>query len=93
MRVKLAGSRANRDGIGSWVKLRMGGKTLWRHVMPTHGYLSQSELPVTFGLGANDRVDEVSITWPGGEVQKVAGPRVDAVNVIAQSEKVPGKGD
>ena len=59
---------------------------MWRHVMPTRGYLSQSELPVTFGLGENDRVEEASITWPGGEVQKVDGLRVDAVNPVRQSE-------
>ena len=64
---------------------------MWRHVMPTRGYLSQSELPVTFGLGENDRVEEASITWPGGEVQKVDGLRIDAVNVISQAEKAAGK--
>jgi enediyne biosynthesis protein E4 len=87
MRLKLTGSRANRDGIGAWVKVRAGGRTLLRHVMPARGYLSQSELPVTFGLGAVDRVEEVSITWPGGEVQKVDGLRVDAVNSVIQPRK------
>ena len=90
-RLKITGTRANRDGIGAWVKVRAGGKTMWRHVMPTRGYLSQSELPVTFGLGENDRVEEASITWPGGEVQKVDGLRIDAVNAVQQSEKAAVK--
>ena len=90
-RLKVTGTRANHDGIGAWVKVRAGGKTMWRHVMPTRGYLSQSELPVTFGLGELDRVDEASITWPGGEVQKVDGVRVDAVNAIRQAEQPAGK--
>ena len=90
-RIKLTGTRSNRDGIGSWIKLRVGGKTLWRQVMPARGYLSQSELPVTIGLGESDRVDEASIIWPGGEVQKVDGLRVDAVNAVVQSEKPAGK--
>ena len=90
-RLTLQGTRSNRDGIGAWVKIRTGGKTLWRHVMPTRGYLSQSELPVTIGLGGSDRVEEASITWPGGEVQKVEGLRVDAVNAVVQSEKPAGK--
>ena len=87
LRLKLTGTRANRDAIGAWIKVRAGGKTLWRHVMPTRGYLSQSELPVTIGLGENDRVEEVTITWPGGEVQKVEGLRVDAMNVVVQAGK------
>jgi hypothetical protein len=84
VRLKLVGKQANRDAIGAWVKLRVGDKTLSRQVMPTRGFLSQSELPVTFGLGWADRVDEVTITWPGGGVQKVAGVRLDAVTVVEQ---------
>jgi hypothetical protein len=90
-RIKLTGTRANRDAIDAWIKLRVGGKTLWRHVMPTRGYLSQSELPITIGLGENDRIEEAAITWPGGEVQKVEGLRIDAVNTVQQSEKQIGK--
>jgi len=84
MRLKLIGSRSNRDAIGAWVKLRVGSQTLSRQVMPTRSYLSQSELPVTFGLGPATRVDEVIITWPGGATQKVEGLRLDALNVVPQ---------
>ena len=71
LRLKLVGTRSNRDAIGAWVKLRAGGVTQSRQVMPTRSYLSQSELPLTFGLGVNARVDELEITWPGGRKQKV----------------------
>ena len=91
IRIKVTGTRANRDGIGAWVKLRAGGRTMLRNVIPTRGYLSQSEMPVTFGLGEADRVDEATITWPGGEMQKLEGLRVDAVNVVPQAEKAGGK--
>src|SRR5260370_13640539 len=46
-----------------------------RQVMPTRGYLSQSELPVTVGLGATTRPDEVEIFWPSGTRQKIENPR------------------
>jgi enediyne biosynthesis protein E4 len=84
LRLKLAGHQCNRDGIGAWVKIRVGGKTLSRQVMPTRGFLSQSELPVTFGLGEARHVDEVTITWPGGGVQKVPNVRIDALTVVEQ---------
>ena len=51
LRLILTGSHANRDAIGSVIEVRAGGETLRRTVMPTRGYLSQSELPVTIGLG------------------------------------------
>jgi hypothetical protein len=85
LRLKLMGAPGNRDAIGAWVKVRAGGLTLSRQVMPTRSYLSQSELPVTFGLGSAARVDEVTITWPGGGMQRVEGLRLDALNVVRQA--------
>src|SRR6266542_3954518 len=85
LRFKLIGTTSNHDAIGAWVKVRVNGRTFWRQVMPTRGYLSQSELPVTFGLGKADRVEEATVIWPDGSKQKVNAPRLDALNVISQS--------
>lgn len=68
-RFKLVGTRSNRDAIGAWIRVRIGEQTLERQVMPTRSYLSQSELPVTFGLGALTRVEDVEIIWPRGTHQ------------------------
>ena len=85
LRVKLVGTRANRDAIGAWVKLRLGNQIFSQQVMPTRGYLSQSELPVTFGLGAATAVDELTVTWPGNSTQKVMVKKVDTTLVIQQA--------
>jgi enediyne biosynthesis protein E4 len=85
LRVKLVGTSSNRDAIGARVALRAGDLNQVRHVMPTRGYLSQSELPVTFGLGAADRVDELTITWPLGTVQRVSNPPINTLLVIEES--------
>jgi hypothetical protein len=71
IRLKLVGTQCNRDAIGAWIKVRLGDQMLWREVMPTRGYLSQSELPVTIGLGNATKPDEVEIIWPGGTHQVV----------------------
>ena len=70
LRLKLIGTTANRDAIGAWVRLRSGSQVLHRQVMPTRGYLSQSELPISFGLGGG-KVDEVTVVWPGGKLQRI----------------------
>jgi enediyne biosynthesis protein E4 len=57
--------------------------------MPTHSYLSQSELPVTFGLGKHDRVDRVTVRWPDGTVQHLHDVTVDRGYEITQSESDP----
>ena len=56
-----------------------------RQVMPTKSYLSQSELPVTFGLGSESTVDEVVITWPGGREQRMTGIPVDQLTVVEEA--------
>ena len=52
--------------------------------MPTRSYLSQVELPVTFGLGAAERVDALRIQWPDGSTQQVS---VDAVDTVLHVEQ------
>jgi hypothetical protein len=51
------------------VDVVVGEKTLSRQVNPTRGYLSQVELPVTFGLGEHDQFDSVTVYWPDGAEQ------------------------
>ncbi|PYI89737.1 MAG: CRTAC1 family protein [Verrucomicrobia bacterium] len=85
LRLKLVGTKSNRDAIGAWVKTRVAGHTLSRQVMPTRSYLSQSELPVTFGLGKADKVDSVEIIWPSGTKQKVS-PQIDRLTTINETE-------
>src|SRR5205823_1105446 len=71
LRFKLVGTRHNHDAIGAWIKVRVNGQTLSRQVMPTRSYLSQSELPVTIGLGNSDKIESVEVVWPGGATQPV----------------------
>jgi hypothetical protein len=86
LRFRLVGTRSNRDAVGAWVRVRTGGHSQWRQVMPTRGYLSQSELPVTFGLGPSGRVDEVEIVWPSGTRQKLSPTevRLNALNSVRE---------
>ena len=73
LRVRLVGTTGNRDGIGARVEVTAGGETRWRRVRTGSSYASQSELPVTFGLGAAPRADAVRVVWPGGRTEEV-GP-------------------
>jgi len=84
LRLELVGTSANRAGLGAGVTLRAGGATQYGRVHPSRGYLSQVELPLTFGLGAATKVDELTVAWPGGQVQRVAVPGVDRVLRVVQ---------
>ncbi len=83
LRVNLQGTRSNRDAIGAKVQLETGDRVLQQTVMPTRGYLSQSERTVTFGLGQTTAVGELTVTWPGGQQEKFQVDGVDqTVNLI-----------
>ena len=84
LRVKPVGHKANRDAIGAWIELQAGGVTQRRQVMPTRSYISQVELPVTFGLGNHDKVDALRIHWPGGGTREVKDVTLDSLMVIEQ---------
>jgi len=76
VRLQLEQPGSNPDAIGAWVEVDAGGVTQRRQVMPTRSYLSQVELPLTFGLGEADRIDAIRITWPDGTEQVVPGSDV-----------------
>jgi len=66
IRFRLIGSKSNRDAIGTTVRIEYGGALQSRMVRSGSSYLSQSELPATFGLGKRDQIDRVLIQWPSG---------------------------
>ncbi|HUJ23760.1 MAG TPA: CRTAC1 family protein [Bryobacteraceae bacterium] len=66
LRVRLVGTKSNRDAIGATVRIFYGGETSSRMVKSGSSYLSQSELPITFGLGRRDAAERLVIHWPSG---------------------------
>src|ERR1700720_1425723 len=72
LRVKLMGTKSNRDGIGAVVRVSSGNDKQWKILRSGSSYLSQSELVLTFGLGSNAKADTVEIQWPSGQVDKVS---------------------
>jgi hypothetical protein len=46
-----------------------GGGKLWQMVKTGSSYASQSELPLTFGLGSAAKVDGLRVRWPNGRVE------------------------
>jgi hypothetical protein len=71
LQVKLTGAKSNRDGLGALVKVQAGGLTQTQQHDGKSGYLSQSSLPLYFGLGDATKVDRVEVRWPAGKTQVV----------------------
>jgi enediyne biosynthesis protein E4 len=89
LRVKLVGTKSNRDGIGAVVRVTSGNDKdkQWKMLRSGSSYLSQSELVLTFGLGTQAKADSVEIQWPSGQVDKLSN--INAGQTVAVQE---GKG-
>ena len=70
IRFHLIGTKSNRDAIGANVRIFFNGQTELRVVRSGSSYLSQSEFPVTFGVGKQDLIDRVVVEWPSGQSQE-----------------------
>ncbi len=70
IRFRLIGTKSNRDAIGATIRVAYNGLHQLRMVKSGSSYLSQSELPITFGLERHDRVDLAVITWPSGRTEE-----------------------
>ena len=70
IRFELQGTKSNRDAIGASVSIFIGDQRQSRLVRGGSSYLSQSELPVTFGVGRREKIDRVVIAWPSGRTEE-----------------------
>jgi hypothetical protein len=88
LRLKLQGSRSNRDGIGAKVRVYTAQGVLHKMVRTGSSYLSQNELPLTFGLGASTTIEKMQISWPSGIVDEVADVAVNTTLLAREGEGV-----
>jgi enediyne biosynthesis protein E4 len=87
VRLKLVGTKSNKDGIGAVVRLSSGGESQTQMLRSGSSYLSSSELILTFGLAQRDKADAIEIRWPSGQVDHLSA--VAARQTITVTE---GKG-
>jgi hypothetical protein len=88
LRVKLAGTRSNRDGIGARVTVTLpGGLKLWSLAKTGSSYASQSELPLTFGLGSAKSFSAIEVAWPSGHVDRLPGGPGGRTLVVTEGVK------
>jgi enediyne biosynthesis protein E4 len=77
LRLKLVGTKSNRDGIGAVVRVtwNSGKDSQSKMLRSGSSYLSQSELVLTFGLAAQEKADSIEIHWPSGQVDNLLNVR------------------
>ncbi|HJY85664.1 MAG TPA: CRTAC1 family protein [Candidatus Acidoferrales bacterium] len=86
LRVRLIGSRSNRDGIGAVVAVTAGGETQRQMLRSGSSYLSQSELVLTFGLGSLPEAEALEVRWPSGQVDRLGKTAADQLITVREGQ-------
>jgi enediyne biosynthesis protein E4 len=84
LEVLLIGTKSNRDGIGSVLKLTSEG---FVHVEQAEGgtsYMSASDPRIQFGLDKRSKIDSLIITWPSGQVDKLTNVPIDSIIAVKE---------
>jgi hypothetical protein len=69
LKILLNGTVSNRNGLGATVRVHAGGRVYTKYNDGKSGYLSQSVLPLYFGLGDSSKIERVEVVWPSGRKQ------------------------
>jgi len=88
LRLSLVGVKSNRSAVGAHVRVTVGGATRLAMVKTGSSYLSQSELPLTFGLGAASKVEQVEIRWPTGQVDRLGPQDAGQTLIVTEAKSV-----
>jgi len=90
LRIKLIGTKSNRDGIGTVVRLTAGGESQSEMLRSGSSYLSASELVLTFGLAMHEQADSIEIRWPSGQVDKLANVAAGQTITVTEGKGITG---
>jgi hypothetical protein len=88
LRVKLIGTKSNRDGIGAIVRVTAAGETQTQMMRSGSSYLSANELVLTFGLAQHDKAESVEIAWPSGQVDHLTNATVGQTIVATEGKGI-----
>ena len=90
LRVKLRGVKSNRDGIGASVTVISGGAKQTQMMRSGSGYLSASELVLTFGLGRSQGDSEIDVHWPSGQMDRFTEVDPDQTVTVEEGKGIVG---
>lgn len=83
--IQLQGTKSNRDGIGSKIKITSeSGEIQYNHATTAVGYASASDKRIHFGLGAVRRIREIEIRWPSGHIQLLKDIAADQILMVKE---------
>lgn len=85
LQIELKGAAGNTVAIGGKVKVITENGTQFQQVGQADGaWRSQGHYRLYFGLGQQDKVESIQVTWPNGKTQDIPNPEIDKLLIIQQ---------
>ncbi len=84
LRIRLIGTKSNRDGIGAVARVTAGSDVQSEMLRSGSSYLSSSELILTFGLASHTQADKIEIRWPSGRVDQLTNVSADQIITVKE---------
>ena len=94
--IRLQGTRSNRFGVGATVRIETDSGPQVRQLIPVRGFLSSNEPLVHFGLGRNDHIKKLVVSWPSGNIQELTALPANRFYTITEPDNpatIPSKGE
>ena len=88
LRIKIAGTRSNRDGFGARMEVKRGTTVQTQEVRANSSFESASDPRLHFGVGESQRIDSISIHWPSGRLETLPGEDADQQLTIEEGKGV-----
>jgi hypothetical protein len=86
--VRVVGTRSNRDGIGTQLRLTAGTQTQIREVRAGSSYLGQNDLRQHFGLGSMARAERLEVRWPSGRTEVIRDIPANLIVTIREGDGI-----
>jgi len=90
LRIKLVGTKSNRDGIGTVVRLISGNDKQWKMLRSGSSYLAAHELVLIFGLGEHAKADQIEVQWPSGQTDKLSNVNAGQTVTVQEGKGIIG---
>jgi hypothetical protein len=86
--ILLIGTKSNRDGVGSALKLTAGDLVRVDQAKGGTSYMSASDPRIHFGIGKRTKIDSLVVTWPSGQVDRLTNVPVDSIIAVKEGQGI-----
>ncbi len=88
IKLTFEGGEKNPFAVGTSIKMYYDNNIVFQELIPSRGFQSSMEYPMTIGLGTADKIDSLRVIWPNGKTSKFESLGVNQTLHLKQSDAI-----